>query len=175
MIDPAEVFFLMNSFDKLPDMEAHLRRLLVQVPAGRVTTYGALAGALGVSSRRVGWDISCFTTFMMRPVRAIVSSAATAASGNTWPASPRQRRNIWQPKGSKSATGPSIWCDTVLTASSHRREPAADIYLAGAPHQLGNGRAGGARIPPRTEIAGTHLLGGSAQPLGRQEPSQQGV
>lgn len=43
-------------FTELPDLEAELRRLLAQVPAGRVTTYGDLAEALGnpVAARWVG-------------------------------------------------------------------------------------------------------------------------
>jgi deoxyribonuclease V len=40
----------------IPDMSAALRQLLAQVPAGRVTTYGALADALGnkIAARWVG-------------------------------------------------------------------------------------------------------------------------
>jgi deoxyribonuclease V len=45
-----------HTLDKLPDMAWHLRQLLGQVPKGRVTTYGALAAALGdpVAARCVG-------------------------------------------------------------------------------------------------------------------------
>jgi deoxyribonuclease V len=43
-------------FRQLPDLEDQLRRLLAQVPVGRVTTYGALAEALGnsIAARWVG-------------------------------------------------------------------------------------------------------------------------
>jgi len=44
------------SLDRLPDLAEHLRQLLQQVPRGRVTTYGALAAALGdpIAARWVG-------------------------------------------------------------------------------------------------------------------------
>ena len=43
-------------FCKIPDLACRLRRLIAQVPAGRVTTYGALADALGnrIAARWVG-------------------------------------------------------------------------------------------------------------------------
>ena len=37
-----------ESFCEIPDLESQLRRLIAQVPAGRVTTYGALADGLGL-------------------------------------------------------------------------------------------------------------------------------
>ena len=47
---------MQQAFRRPPDLQSHLKRLLAQTPAGKATTYGALAKALGnvVASRWVG-------------------------------------------------------------------------------------------------------------------------
>lgn len=83
-----------EKFSQIPDLEAALLRLLRQVPAGRVTTYGLLAEALGnrVAARWVGLILGQHKHDAACPCHRVVHAGGTVSSSVALPSDKKARR-----------------------------------------------------------------------------------
>lgn len=83
-----------ENFSPIPDLDAALLRLLRQVPAGRVTTYGLLAEALGnrVAARWVGHFLRQHEHDAMCACHRVVRAGGAVASSVALPSAKKARR-----------------------------------------------------------------------------------
>ncbi len=63
--------------------EQDVRQVIASIPSGRVTTYGAIARAVGLGrdARRVGWIISALEDDHQLPCHRVVNAAGHLSGG----------------------------------------------------------------------------------------------
>lgn len=112
-----------KSLDDLPDMIAETYDLVAQVPMGRVTTYGAVAKALGdiVASRFVGYAMSRNDDIVRVPCRRVVQSDGRL--GGYTGGGPAKKARLLKREGVRVAEGKVVELDKYMFSDFHTRYP----------------------------------------------------